>query len=1054
MTAHSPSFTRLALDELKTEAQAELERFDPRKLAFLSREGKWRENPQTLRDRISHELFFHLRKRGEKEAAAFMDAVLSPLQEEDCWRTVLKLGKALHQAGPDVSPASQAADEDILCPEKTKFLVIHEVILWLIRREMFRLNAEAFAPDWNNEAKHVKAKFQAELDALDEFVDHLLTDLERQKLSEVAAALAKNPVFPVAPVAALLAEEIKISEALERLVAAGVSHPQKEEVYAAIIENIQPPMGIVTHLSPALFYPCLRLLGDTRIDAASGIPYAASVVLSVFQEPRSAETLLSALKSCPLSCTKVRENIIYTLGSLKEGQAVADLIAVLEAPDEITTPAAGGKTACLLLEQKEEAIWALGKIGLAAIKAIPALAKCADHPSSRLKTYLAWTLGEVGKAQRDATGGVSADVVISLLKLLKEKNKQIFEEAAGALEKIGLPEFMHSLYLYHAGAISILGLKPAQRGLYELSETVHHLLRTKRTAVMAVNGDSGTGKTYFCQAIAEGFSGLKPHEILYLMRDTKRGQKVFNRLLGIRWLKKHIDPAYYQDYPLSEEEDDPEACFHQFLEHNSDRRLIILDGCRDRHYFQKVIDFFYSQGKLDIEVNFRARFSTRRLNLEEREFALESVKLHLAFLEDPALEDTSFYQEDLVILYDLDNSHGSRLNSQETKELFEESRIDSWGEFIRIGDFSGEKEPVACQENPLAIREEGFEVAEEDWPEFSVRPIAPAEKILNPLLNEDLAAEPNLLKTIPFDDLDLRRILFYAQDQIAGIAGRGTPYVFTLLDNRVFSFDLGEEVADVALLGRTLYLAAPARGLFSLSFEKDEIAEIMTGQAAPLKIAGFPPDRIVTVSADGRLRILDFLERRNFMLAGTRKVVTSLAADQRGRIWAGDQSGGLSQWDLEVHRVRRIDGMTGPVRFLRAYPFGKILAVEGSSPGNPLPLFHIIDIERNTFGTMPFSSSLLLGGVNIYCDGRIIAALEPPGRTRTPARPSLVIIAPKDGEGSANYLSGHAGGTRDCLAMGPKIITCGIESDGRSAFRVWGSEFYIRTELGKLRIKP
>ena len=82
------------------------------------------------------------------------------------------------------------------------------------------------------------------------------------------------------------------------------------------------------------------------------------------------------------------------------------------------------------------------------------------------------------------------------------------------------------------GAVSILGLKPAQRGLNELSETLHYLLRTKKRTVMAVNGDSGTGKTYFCQAIADGFADIRPHEILYLMRDTKRGQKVFNRLLG------------------------------------------------------------------------------------------------------------------------------------------------------------------------------------------------------------------------------------------------------------------------------------------------------------------------------------------------------------------------------------------------------------------------------------------------------------------------------------------------------------------------------------------
>jgi WD40 repeat protein len=1054
MTGNSASFTRFGLAELKTEAKAEIERFDPRKIAYLTQDGKWRENPQTLRDRISHELFFHLWKRGKKEAAAFVDAVLSRLQDEDCGRAFLKLGAALMRAETAARAASPAADDTIFDPEQRPYLVIHEVLLWLIRREMFRLNAEAFAPDWNSEARLVKAEFQANLRSLDDFARRVLTDAESQNLFEVAAGLVNNPVFPVATVAALLAEEIKISEALERLVTVSVAHPQKEEFCSAIIEKIQPPTGIVSHLSPALFFPCLRLLGDTRIDLASGIPYTASVMLSIFQDPRSAEALFSALKSCPLSCTKIRENIIYTLGNLKEGRVVEDLIAVLEAPDEITASAAGGKTACLLLEQKEEAIWALGKIGLASLKAIPALATFADHPSARLKTYLAWTLGEVGKAQREATGGVSADVVISLLKLLKHKNKQIFEETAGALKKIGLPEFVHSLYLYHAGAISILGLKPAQRGLYELSETVHHLLHTKRTAVMAVNGDSGTGKTYFCQAIAEGFSGLKPDEILYLMRDTKRGQKVFNRLLGLRWLKKHIDPAYYQDYPLSEEEDAPDAFFRQFLEENSGKRLIILDGCRDRHYFQKVIDFFYNEGKLDIEVNFRARFSTRRLNLEEREVALESVKLHLAFLEEPSLEDTSFYQEDLVILYDLDNSHGSRLNRQETKELFEERRIDSWGELIRIGDFSGEKEAIACREQPLVIREEDFEGEEEDWPEFRVRPFASGEKILGPILNEDLKAEPNLLMAIPLYGLDPRRILFYAQDQIAGIAGRGTPYVFTLLDNRIFSFDLGEDVADLAILGRTLYLAAPGRGFFGLSFENDEVAEIMAGEAAPLKIACFPPDRIVVASADGRIRILDFLEKRIIVLAGPRKPVTSLAVDQRGRICAGDESGGLAQWDLEKRQVRRIEGMTMPVRFLRTYPFGKILAVEGPSHGYPLPRFHIIDIEGSSFGTIPFSSALSIGGVSVYFDGRVIVALETSEEIRAPAQPSLVVIAPKDGGCSRTSLSGHARGTRDCLAMGPKIITCGVESDGRSAFRVWGSEFYVRMELGKLRIKP
>jgi hypothetical protein len=45
-------------------------------------------------------------------------------------------------------------------------------------------------------------------------------------------------------------------------------------------------------------------------------------------------------------------------------------------------------------------------------------------------------------------------------------------------------------------------------------------------------------------------------------------------------------------------------------------------------------------------------------------------------------------------------------------------------------------------------------------------------------------------------------------------------------------------------------------------------------------------------------------------------------------------------------------------------------------------------------------------------------------------------------------------GTKDSLTMGPKIITCGLDDGGTSSVRIWGSEFFVRTELGKLFIKP
>ena len=41
----------------------------------------------------------------------------------------------------------------------------------------------------------------------------------------------------------------------------------------------------------------------------------------------------------------------------------------------------------------------------------------------------------------------------------------------------------------------------------------------------------------------------------------------------------------------------------------------------------------------------------------------------------------------------------------------------------------------------------------------------------------------------------------------------------------------------------------------------------------------------------------------------------------------------------------------------------------------------------------------------------------------------------------------------DLVAFGPRILTCGQEPDGQASFRIWGSRFFVRTELSKLKIK-
>jgi len=1017
-------------EDIEAAALSLIRELAPGKIQYLDRAENWAENPEAFRDRISHSLLYYLYKRGEDERSSFIRRVSAPFLTEERWLVAEKLAASgTSSAGP---PAR----------------VLIEALLWILEHESWRSNADAPAPEWNTEARAFQAESRARRRSLEDSLASLMSSEEQKEFLKIEEELLGSAGDVLTPLVQLFAEEENYSIGLERLVGESTLLKRREEAYGLILEKIQPPLGIVTHIPRALFFPCLKLLLDDRIDPGSGIPYLASLILSVFQDPRSAEPLLQALRRYPRVLTKIRENLIYTLGNLREERAVDHLIEVLDGPDEIKERVAGKPTAGLLLEQKEEAIWALGKIGLGAVGAIPALARCAEHPSAKLKTYLAWTLGEVGKAQKKATGGVSADVVIALLKLLKEKNRQIFEEAVGALRKIDLPDFVHSLYLSHIGAVSILGLKPAQRGLYELSETLHYLLRTKKRTVMAVNGDSGTGKTYFCQAIAEGFAGIRPGEILYLMRDSKRGQKVFNRLLGLSWLKKHIDPGYFQDYPVPEAEDDPEAYFRLFLEENSDKRLIILDGCRDRHYFQKVIDFFYFQGELDIEVNFRANFSTRRLNLESREFALESVKLHLQFLEEPALEDTSFYQEGLVILYDLDNSLRSRLDREETRELFERPRVDSWGELIRIGGFRGDRISSPCQEEGLRLEEKPFEAREEAWPESRAAVFTPGEKKLTPSLNDDLKTEPNLLKTIPLGDIRPVQLRFYAQDQVAGRGERGDAFVLTFLDNRIFQTSV-EGVSDFALLGRTFYLAVPGGGLASLSFERNEIIDWTAGDSPVEKIAALPPDRLVTAYRDGAVRVWDFLEKQVLAFEGGLASPTALAVDQAGRIYAGDRSGRLRRWDLERKTVADISGSGGASHFLRYYPLGKLLAVErGMGDGGPARL-RILDFASLISRSISAPAGAVVSGVNVYHDGRVIAGTRNSGRGK-----NLLVFSPAEPGCPVLALSGHDGGTKDCLTMGPKIITCGEDSAGRPSIRVWGSDFFVRTELSKLFIKP
>ncbi|MBN2199263.1 MAG: hypothetical protein JW747_05375 [Candidatus Aminicenantes bacterium] len=1025
-----PSPTPPRARDIAEELFALLKGADRRRTVFLDGAGEWAEDPVLLEDRIVHHVLFRLPDfaGGKRLTAA---AVLAPVLAPEIRRALLSLSGGK-------TPVIEAAG-------------LIRGLAVLLRKEVWKHNARRLVPDWRREETRRRRDDLARLAEEETRFRALLNQETRDRLEEILRGPEPAAEFFKTLVPLAAKEERLLSEI--RDLRRELDDPERaEEAAGRLLEKIHPPLGIVTNTSPALLLPCLMLLNDESLNPDLGIPYAASVILSILRDPRSTAHLFRALRRFPPPCSKIRENVIYTLGGLRETSAVPEFVAMIDGPDEASE---GDGRVRLLVGQKIEAVWALGRIGAEAMAAVPALARCAGHDSPDIKTCAAWALGEIGRAQKDKLGGLDADVVIALLTLLKLKDRRVYEETVGALRKIDLPEFVHSLYLYHAGAVSLQGLVPAQRGLYDLSETLHFLIRSKGRAIMAVTGDSGTGKTYFCQAIAGGFGTLRSGDILYLMRDDIRGRKVFNRILGLRWLKKHIDPVTYHDYPLSEEEDDPRSFLDGFLEANAHKKLIILDGCRDRDYFQRVIDTFYEQGALDLDVTFRATFSTRRLNLEERETALESVKTHLAFQEEPILEDTPFYREGVVLVYDLDNSVGARLDRDETLELFDRQKIESWGGFIRLGSFERGRREWPSVSSKLDLGVESISCRETAAPRAAAHPFRQHERHIRPLVNDNPEAAPNLLETFDLGDLSADRLRLYARNQVAGTAEDGRAFVLSFIDNRLFLAPGREEKAvGLALLGRDLAVLSEEGGLSLVSFEHDEITDLGERETtAPARSLG-SSGRTTLASGheDGSVMIRDLEEGMIRAFRFGRGAVRALACDLRGRVCAGTNDGWLFRLDPQSGRadVARFEGQS--VTLVKTILRDKMLVVtEEPKAAAGAGRIHILDFGAGTLKTIGIEPGRRVTSVSADCDGRIVAGLDNGGRG-APFRPSLLIVAFEGERVFRSELSGHPRGTSDCLTMGPKIISCGREETGGTALRVWGAEHYVRTELGKLAV--
>jgi WD40 repeat protein len=1020
-----------------------LDGFDAADVTFLTPQGVWSRSPGNLRDRISNELVFRLwqarMKPGWPEVAV---RLFTPLLEIPETRRIR---------------APQTADDAARESSSQVLVALLETLLVLVEHQVHAAGAGAYTADWDFAGKARRRLCQEQAGLTADRMGRMFGPAGG-RLAEIGASLRASEQAVFGKTVETVAAEEAFRWEMRGWLASALN-PKEGGIDTSAGQDAQRGISISRPIDDSLVRPCLELLLKEDLEVTSGVQFQVSDVLGRLKDPRTMGGMLTALETIAAGHTGIRANLIYALGNLKQRGCLHRFVNTMESPDSVAVLTPAGQEYRQPLEaEKCEAIWALGKLGEEAAEAIPSLVACADSMDLDIRLHLAWALGTIGFGQKRATGGLDSDVVITLMRLIRQGDSTLFEEAASGLKHLGLPDVLHTLYLHDFGTLPVLSLKPSSIGIYEISETILHLVSVKRPVVMAVTGDSGTGKTYFCEVIAEGFSDIGGSEIVYLKRDTI-GDRTLDRIVGLEWLRSHVEPRFYDPYPVPEDQDDPDRYFDEFIRACGNKKLIILDGWRDQAYFNRIIEVFYEKGHLDLLVHFRTTFSTRRLNLEEREASLERVKLHLPLVEEPGIEETSFYREGAVLVYNLDNSIPSRLDKDGIREVFNRRKVDSWADQIRIGSFTADRRPLPAETHALAPVEEKTDPDRRLFKAGEVTDLKVYETTFTRMLNDDLDACPHLLQTVTAGDLAVHRIAFYTQGQIAFSGHQGTVGVLVGFNDRVFYARPHRSVVRaLAVTGREIYSVGDDGCLKALSFERSTARDLGKADSPTVALAGHRDGRVVTGHVDGSVRIWDAETGQVTLLRIHDGPVCCVVIDRRGRIYSGGTDGKVCAMDAAVSAVRAVSVPESRVVAVAPYVDGRLAVATGRRAaqdgrrGSGGGEIFLLDPQtgRSLRLTIPHAGDPT--SMSVYFDGRLVIAFESEDQSRSGSR--IAVVDPNPDAAVYTILGGHEVETGDCITMGPRIISCGTERGGAHTLKIWGTAAYVASEHAKARFLP
>jgi len=117
----------------------------------------------------------------------------------------------------------------------------------------------------------------------------------------------------------------------------------------------------------------------------------------------------------------------------------------------------------------------------------------------------------------------------------------------------------------------------------------------------------------------------------------------------------------------------------------------------------------------------------------------------------------------------------------------------------------------------------------------------------------------------------------------------------------------------------------------------------------------------------------------------------------------------------------------------------------------------IVDFEQKRTTTLWPPGNKEIKAARCLQDGRLIIGgqeIKEDQGEKPAVRTFLSLLIPEKNFYGLARINRQEYKIKDLIVFGPRIFTCGQEPDGQASLRIWGSQFFVRNELSKLKIRP